>query len=169
MSDLKSMSMSELIALYNEQAAAKGIAQVTEFKNLAAARSAINKLEGKTMTETTTNTGTTTEDKDKYNSTSKRGPNQGIGAFAKAALTDGKTTAEVLAMVKETFPDAKTTMGCIAYYKAALKNPNLGKKAKVAKTAEELRAEAQALLAAADTAEALAAAAAQPQPEPAPV
>ena len=168
MSDLKSMSMSELIALYNEQAAAKGVAQVTEFKNLAAARSAINKLEGKTMTETT-DAGTPAESKDKYNSTSKRGPNQGIGAFAKAALTEGKTTAEVLAMVKETFPDAKTTMGCIAYYKAALKNPNLGKKAKVAKTAEELRAEAQALLAAADTAEALAAAAAQPQPEPAPV
>ena len=168
MSDLKSMSMSELIALYNEQAAAKGIAQVTEFKNLAAARSAINKLEGKTMNKDTT----PTEGKDKYNSTSKRGPNQGIGAFAKAALIDGKTTAEVLAMVKETFPDAKTTMACIAYYKAALKNPNLGKKAKVAKvakTAEELRAEAQALLAAADTAEALAAAAAQPQPEPAPV
>ena len=162
MSDLKSMSMSELIALYNEQAAAKGIAQVTEFKNLAAARSAINKLEGKAMTENST----PTEGKDKYNSTSKRGPNQGIGAFAKTALNEGKTTAEVLAMVKETFPDAKTTMGCIAYYKAALKNPNLGKKAKVAKTAEELRAEAQALLAAADTAEALAAAAAQPEPAP---
>ena len=62
MSDLKSMSMSELIALYNEQAAAKGIAQVTEFKNLAAARSAINKLEGKTMTETT-ETGAPTEGK----------------------------------------------------------------------------------------------------------
>ena len=59
MSDLKKLSMSELIARYNAIAATRGIAAVTEFKNLAAARAAVTSLEeGKTMSNTTAETST---------------------------------------------------------------------------------------------------------------
>ena len=156
MSDLKKMSMSELIARYNAVAATKGVEPVTEFKNLAAARTAVQSLEeGKTMTETTTvatEAGAAPADAQKYNSSGKRGPNQGVGEFAKGLIKDGKPNADVLAAVKEKFPGAKTTMGCIAYYRAAVKNPNMGKKA--GKSAEQLRADAAAILAKAEAVEA---------------
>jgi hypothetical protein len=89
----------------------------------------------------------------KYDSSSKRGPNQGVGEFSKNLIKEGKTNAEVLEAVKAQFPAAKTTTGCIAYYRAAIKNPMLGKRAKVQKTPEELRAAAQALLDAATATE----------------
>lgn len=161
MSDLKKMSMSELIARYNAVAATKGVEAVTEFKNLAAARSAVQSLEeGKTVNTENPTEGSTTgatasaADSQKYNSTGKRGPNQGVGEFAKGLIKEGKLNPEVLAAVKEKFPGAKTTMGCIAYYRAAVKNPLMGKKG--GKTPEQLRAEAQALIAKAEAAEALA-------------
>lgn len=155
MSELKKMSMSELIARYNAVAASKGIAPVTEFKNLAAARTAVQHLEeGKIMTETVTTTEgqeATVTDNSKYSSTGKRGPNQGVGEFAKNLIREGKTNAEVLAAVKERFEGAKTTMGCIAYYRAAVKNPNMGKKG--GKSAEQLRAEAAEAIAKAEALE----------------
>lgn len=159
MSDLKKMSMSELIARYNAVAATKGVEPVTEFKNLAAARTAVQSLEeGKTMTEATTQTAEgaapVAGDAQKYNSSGKRGPNQGVGEFAKGLIKEGKPNADVLAAVKEKFPGAKTTMGCIAYYRAAVKNPNMGKK--TGKSAEQLRADAQAILAKAEALEAAA-------------
>ena len=159
MSELKKLSMSELIARYNAIAASRGIASVTEFKNLAAARAAVTQLEeGKTMTETATSVeaGDTPADAQKYNSSGKRGPNQGVGEFAKNMIRAGSPNAEVLAAVKEKFPGAKTTMGCIAYYRAAVKNPNMGKKS--GKTPEQLRADAEAILAKAAALEATAAA-----------
>ena len=156
MSELKKMSMSELIARYNAVAASKGIAPVTEFKNLAAARTAVQHLEeGKIMTEATITDNqpgaVATTDNAKYNSTGKRGPNQGVGEFAKNMIRDGKTNAEVLAAVKEKFEGARTTMGCIAYYRAAVKNPNMGKKG--GKSAEQLRAEAAEAIAKAEALE----------------
>ena len=155
MSDLKKMSMSELIARYNAVAASKGIAPVTEFKNLAAARTAVQHLEeGKIMPETTATTEgqeVAATDNSKYSSTGKRGPNQGVGEFAKNLIREGKTNAEVLAAVKERFEGAKTTMGCIAYYRAAVKNPNMGKKG--GKSAEQLRAEAAEAIAKAEALE----------------
>ena len=157
MSDLKKLSMSELIARYNAIAATRGIAAVTEFKNLAAARAAVTQLEeGKTMTEAATPTegAVATGDKAKYNSTGKRGPNQGVGEFAKGLIVEGKTNAEVLEAVKAKFEGAKTTLGCIAYYRAAVKNPLMGKRA--GKSAEQLRADAQAILAKAEAIEAAA-------------
>jgi len=157
MSDLKKLSMRELIARYNAIAVTKSVPEVTEFKNLAAARTAVQNLEeGKTVTETTvTPTESSSSDAQKYNSSGKRGPNQGVGEFAKNMIREGSANADVLAAVKEKFPGAKTTMGCIAYYRAAVKNPNMGKKA--GKTPEQLRAEAQELLAKAEAAEKLAA------------
>lgn len=156
MSDLKKMSMSELIARYNAVAATKGVATVTEFKNLAAARTAVEELEsGKTMTTEQApaegQQAATTGDAQKYNSTGKRGPNQGVGEFAKGLIKEGKPNAEVLTAVKEKFPGAKTTMGCIAYYRAAVKNPNMGKR--TGKSAEQLRADAAAAIAKAEALE----------------
>ena len=158
MTDGKKLSMSELIAKYNELATAKGLASVTEFKNLAAARAAVQTLENK-MTETANpvDAGVTASDSSKYASTGKRGPTQGVGAFAKGLIVEGKTNPEILAAVKEKFPDAKTTTGCIAYYRTALKNPGMvkaGKKVDV----DALRAKAAKLLADAEAAEVAAAA-----------
>jgi hypothetical protein len=153
--DVKAMNMSELIALHNELATAKNKPVVNSFKSLAAARSAVTNLEKETtMTETTTTevpngaapvdaSGgpvTTSEDRSKYNSSGMRGPNQGVGAYAKELIVAGKTNAEALAAVKEKFPNAKTTVGCIAFYRTALS------KGPVGKSPEQLRAEAQALL-----------------------
>jgi hypothetical protein len=155
MSNLKGKSMSELIHMYNELATKLGGPNVTEFKNLAAARAAVETLENKMSnpqaeSTTTTEAGVTTHEAavkvagdQKYNSSGKRGPNQGVGAFAKEQIVAGKTNAEVLAMVKEKFPDAKTSTSCIAYYRTALKKGPAGK---VAPTPEELRAKAKALL-----------------------
>jgi len=158
MSELKKLSMSELIARYNAIASSRGIANVTEFKNLAAARAAVTQLEeGKTMTETVTTTegsAAPATDAKKYSSAGKRGPNQGVGEFAKNMIRDGSDNKTVLDAVKEKFPGAKTTMGCIAYYRAAVKNPNMGKKG--GKSADALRADAAAILAKAEAIEAAA-------------
>jgi hypothetical protein len=169
--DFKGMSMSELIAQHNILAAAKGVASQNEFKNLAAARAAITKLEGTNMTEETQVQESSTEtvsDPSKYSTVGKRGPNQGIGEFAKQLLVDGMATSDVLLRVREQFPTAKTSASCIAYYKAALKNPNLGKR-KASVDPEALRAKAAQLLADADAAEQAAAqqAAAEPADTPA--
>lgn len=83
-------------------------------------------------------------DNSKYNSSGKRGPNQGVGAFAKALIAKGQDNATVLAAVKEQFPDAKTTTGCIAFYRNALA------KGPVAKNSAVLREKAAALIAEAD-------------------
>jgi len=176
LSDLKAMGMTELIALHNSLATAHGVATVTSFKSLGAARTAITNLQSKATpmtTETETETPVAADgpeaapfdgatpvaaapvaaapapaaDADKYNSTGKRGPNQGVGAFAKEQILAGKNNADALKAVLAKFPDAKTTTGCIAFYRTALsKNPVID--------AAKLRADAAALLAKADAAEA---------------
>jgi hypothetical protein len=168
MSDLKKLGMTELIALHNDLAEKLGVSTETSFKSLGAARAAISTLESK-MNQATHNdpvdgmtdipaadaAPVSAEDRSKYNSSGKRGPNQGVGAFAKDQIAAGKTNAEVLAMVKSQFPDAKTTTGCIAFYRTAMAKGPQGK------SPETLRAEAQALLAKADAVEAAKAAAAK--------
>jgi len=168
MDDLKKMSMSELIARYNAVAATKNVASVEEFKNLATARAAVQQLEeGPVMnTETITSADVGTLEPSvlapegsaapaqKYNSSGKRGPNQGVGEYAKAQIIAGKDNKTILEEVLQKFPGAKTTGSCIAYYRAAVKNPNMGKKS--GKTAEQLRADAAAILAKAETLEAAA-------------
>ena len=117
MSDLKKMTMSELIAKHNEL---NPSAPVTEFKNLAAARAAVAALENPSEASTETAVPAT-GDTQKYNSSGKRGPTQGVGSFAKEQIALGKTNAEVLEAVKTQFPTAKTTTSCIAYYRTAMK------------------------------------------------
>jgi len=125
--------MSEILVAYNTLAAAQGKDEVSSFKNLAAARAALKSLEGTTMTDSTETESTEatevetsgapgldtpTPKGERYNSTGKRGPAQGIGKFAKDLIAMGKTNAEVLADVLAEFPTAKTTTNCIAFYRA---------------------------------------------------
>jgi hypothetical protein len=167
--DFKGLTMSQLIEAYNKLADEKGVAHETEFKNLAAARAAITSLESK-MTDGTTavmadpeaatgaaegTEGAVSTTDSKYSTVGKRGPTQGVGEFAKQLLAGGMATGDVLTKVREQFPTAKTSASCIAYYKAALKNPNLGKrKGGVASDPTALRAKAAELMAAAQAAEA---------------
>ena len=160
------LSMSELIVKHNELADALGVSQETSFKNLAAARNAVANLESKmnqaTNTEDTPFDGGTevvegaaapTGDKAaKYNSAGKRGPTQGVGAYAKELILEGMDNATVLAAVQDKFPSAKTSKGCIAFYRTALS------KGPAVKTVDPaaLRAKAQALLDQATAAEAAA-------------
>ena len=162
MSDLKKLSMTELIALHNELAEKLGVATETSFKGLSNARTAVANLEEK-MNQAT-NPATTTDatpeatseaapaqdagDRSKYSSSGKRGPNQRVGSFAKEHIALGKPNAEVLALVKAKFPDARTTTGCIAFYRTAMAKGPQGK------SPETLRNEANALLAKAAAVEA---------------
>jgi hypothetical protein len=169
MSNLKGLSMSELIHRHNELANQLGGPNVTEFKNLAAARAAVETLEKKLENPMNDTTNTTTEagnaigaeagDKSKYASTDKRGPNQGVGAFAKDLIATGLDNKAVLEAVKTKFPAAKTTVACIAYYRSAVKNGGTVKRKGA--SPEELRAKAQALLDQAAAAEAAATAKAE--------
>jgi hypothetical protein len=183
MLDVKSMNMSELIAQHNVFAAQLGVAEEQSFKSLNAARTAVLNLEKKVNDATNTPTETeapfeggtvvtenttapTPADREKYNSSGKRGPNQGVGAYAKEQIAAGKSNAEALAAVLAKFPEAKTTTSCIAYYRTAMK------KGPAKPDAAALRVKAQELLAAAEAAEKAAAeeaAKAPVEPEPATV
>ena len=79
------------------------------------------------------------DDAQKYNSSGKRGPTQGVGEYAKSLLKTGMSSKDVLTKVLERFPTAKTSMGCIAYYKNALNKKDEGV------TVEALRAKALSL------------------------
>ena len=175
MSELRKLSMSELIAKHNELANELGIDQATEFKNLAAARDAVAKLQaklaGSIMGEGTVPTGEVVEKAvkaktpgdQKYNSSGQRGPNQGVGAFAKELITAGGDNKTVLEAVLQRFPEAKTTTACIAYYRTKLKA------GPVVADPAALRAKAEALMAEAAAAEAAAAQPADVVVEAAPV
>jgi hypothetical protein len=134
-------TMSEIIAAYNNLALQNGVDQVDSFKNLQAARAALKSLESKPMNDFDETPSTSAADSleapsnggPKYNSSGKRGPTQGIGAFCKGLITEGKTNVEILIAVAENFPTAKTTANCVAYYRA--------KMALAAKKADELVAE----------------------------
>ena len=170
--DLKKMSMSELIAKHNELAATLNVSPESSFKSLAAARSAVESLvnrQEKAMTQETTTTDAPFDgavpagsaavasvvhtlgdtDRSKYNSSGKRGPNQGVGAFAKEQIQAGKSNAEALAAVLAKFPGAKTTTGCIAFYRTALTKAGAAQ----GPSPEALRKQAEELLAKAAAAE----------------
>ena len=48
-------------------------------------------------------------------------PKVGVGTVAKDAIRDGKTNDEVLEIVKKKFPDAKTTLASVAWYRNDLR------------------------------------------------
>jgi hypothetical protein len=104
------------------------------------------------------------------NSVNRRGPTQGVGAYCKELILQGKSNAEILAAVAVKFHGtAKTSASCVAFYRNALKGgaasrPRTGKvditametrvaeltkrveEAKAAQAAKELAAKQQAEL-----------------------
>ena len=166
------MSMSETVAKHNELAALLGVEPVTNFKSLNAARAALETLENRMNTQVdtpevtpeteanplgdgATEAAPATSADPKYNSSGKRGPTQGVGAFCKGLIVEGKTNAEILAAVATTYPTAKTTANCVAYYRAKL--AKAGKEtpadpAAALAAAKEMLAKAQAAEAAAQAA-----------------
>jgi hypothetical protein len=98
---LKKMDMDALVAQYNSMVPAEEAKTEAQLGSEIKARNAIKKLLG-------------------VNFKFERSPKSGIGNFAKDLLLEGHTNAAVLAAVKEQFPEAKTTMGCIGYYRAKL-------------------------------------------------
>lgn len=122
-------TMSEIIAEYNALAVEQGKDEVSSFKNLAAARAALASLQDGNATDEATeeldpNREIIPESSNsgpKYNTAGKRGPTQGIGAFCKEQILEGKTNDEILEAVAVQFPTAKTTRNCVAYYRAKLK------------------------------------------------
>ena len=172
MTDLSGKSMSELIALHNELASKLRVNPVTEFKNLKAARTAVTELENKmnqaVETTETTDAGAAAvegvtkhimkdDGSQKYNSSGKRGPNQGVGSLAKSLIVAGLSNADVLTKVIAKFPNAKTSKGCIAFYRTALSKA--GKE--TGPTPEQLRKQAEELIAKAASVEAAQKAAAE--------
>jgi len=165
---MSKQTMSEIIAAYNSLAAEQGKEEVASFKNLAAARAALKTLESHMSNDTpevieveatdvveaveseATETGkggpkynSAGKRGPKYNSAGKRGPTQGVGAFCKEQILDGKTNAEILEMVAAQFPSAKTTGNCVAYYRAKLKAGAPVVAEAEAEAAEEAAAEAE--------------------------
>lgn len=63
----------------------------------------------------------------------------GVGEIAKGLIRDGKTNEEVLAAIREQFPEAKTSMASINWYRNKLRSD--GEKVP---TARELKGDAKA-------------------------
>lgn len=115
LAELKEKSMEELVSMHNELAKAAGVKEVTEFKSLEKARLAVVKLAN------TPTKGAKTKEAAAATGKGVAGrPRSGVGAFAKEVILKGGTNAEVLAKVKEKFPNNATTVSCIAYYRNAL-------------------------------------------------
>ena len=68
----------------------------------------------------------------------KKAPKRGVGTAAVEAITAGKTNEETLAAVRKEFPDAKTTLASINWYRNKLRSE--GKKVP---TARELKKKAE--------------------------
>ena len=109
---LEELTMEELVEHHNELATGLNKPTVESFKSLKAARTAIEKL-NKPVAQKEPKTPVDTE-------TLGRGPVQGVGAYAKQLLCEGLSNKETLEKTLEQFPNAKTTVACIAYYRNKL-------------------------------------------------
>lgn len=109
---LNEMTMEELVEHHNEVATGLGKPTVESFKSLKAARAAVEKLTKPVKQKEPK----TPVDPEKLG----RGPVQGVGAYAKQLLLEGLSNKDALAKTLEQFPNAKTTVACIAYYRNKL-------------------------------------------------
>ena len=120
------MSMSELVSAIAVQAERTGLEAKAEFKSKTAAKHYLDELTAKPDAGAPFEGGTEAReiipagDNSKYATVGKRGPNQGVGAFAKDLIRAGMSNADVLASVTAQFPTAKTSKACIAYYRAKI-------------------------------------------------
>jgi hypothetical protein len=153
--NLQEMEFTDLLDIYTTRCEELGKEPDDAHKTKEALIEAINKLSGDTNEGTdgaSDSSSEATDKQQKYNSSGKRGPNQGIGAFAKEQIVQGKSNTEVLDMIAKQFPTARTSMSCIAYYRNALKK-GPAVKGGVSGDPTALRAKAAELLAKADEVE----------------
>ena len=135
--ELKEKTMEELVTMFNELAKAQGKKEVDKFKSLEVGRLAIVKLSNKPVAKAKTK-----EAKAATGGGTSGRPRSGVGVFAKDVILKGGTNAEVLDKVKAKFPDNKTTVSCIAYYRNALVKAGMlegGRKKKDAKPAKPVK------------------------------
>lgn len=64
----------------------------------------------------------------------KKEPRKGVGSVAREAILAGKSNEEALAAVQKAFPDRKTSMASINWYRQQLRKEN-----KRVKSARELK------------------------------
>ena len=74
----------------------------------------------------------------KYDTSGRRGPNLGTGAYARQHILEGADNKTIRTEIKERFPEARTTMASIAFYRNQVKQ-------KALVSPEALRAEAARL------------------------
>jgi hypothetical protein len=104
MTDLSTLSLSQLAALYNEHA------EKPVKKFACSKEAAIAKVQAVLP-------------KDPTPPKKKPGPKQGIGAMVCELILEKKLSPkDILAKVLETYPSAKTTMKCIYWYFSHLKS-----------------------------------------------
>ena len=160
MKNLAEMSLEELVSRYNSLCVAAGKKPRKSFDSKKAALEAIERLDGEITpptpaqvkaaeTSTQRRSITMTEENKEVKPRGK-----GIGARAMELLIEGKSTQEVIDIVKSEIPDANPTPATIAWYKNKLrqegklakpvKAPKPDKKAKEVKQEAEVEADADA-------------------------
>jgi hypothetical protein len=148
--NLQTMEFTDLLDIYTTRCEELGKEPDDAHKTKEALIEAINALQGGEQQEGGDTSGEPSDKQQKYNSSGKRGPNQGIGAFAKEQIALGKTNQEVLSMIETQFPTARTSMSCIAYYRNAIKKGNGTGTGKASGDPAALRAKAAELIAKAE-------------------
>ena len=164
------MDESEVTAHISSLAAQLGIAPEEGFDSLTAARIYARQLEeqvsGFSQTQSEGNTmndevqgapfdggqapaadaaANEATDRSKYDTSGRRGPNLGTGAYAKQRIREGADNKTILDEIREKFPEAKTSMASIAFYRNRLKHENDDSPDELRAKADKLEAEATAL------------------------
>ena len=157
MTAIRKMNLEQATAYANEMAAKLGLPQTT-YNSVTAARMACIDLENKMTTFDNTLLPDAPADvpfdadfpdvpdpieatqtkQSKYDTSGRRGPNLGTGAYARQRILEGADNKTILTEIKERFPEARTTMASIAFYRNQVKQ-------KALVSPEALRAEAARL------------------------
>lgn len=154
--DVREMDMDQVVAYVAELSEKLGEAPVEAFDSLGAARLHAMELEARVNDDRPVEdpgTEAPKGDKSKYDTSGRRGPNLGTGAYAKQRIAEGADNKTILAEIHEKFPTAKTSMSSIAFYRNALKKGSGKSPEALRAQAGKLRAQAADLEAQADAAE----------------
>jgi hypothetical protein len=124
----KEMSVAELVVAYNDLAKTMGKAPRKSFKSKAEGLKAIETLDAAVKKATPAQKvaeekkeAVAEKRKADKPKTEAKPKGQGVGAFCKDLIGKGRTNQEILTAVQDKFPGAKTSAGCIAYYRNKLK------------------------------------------------
>ena len=124
------LSLTELVVAHNDIAKVLGKPPRKSFKSKTEALSALEKLDELAKTQTSAQEAATEKKEAAAEKRKAARPKaegepkqrgQGIGSFCKELISQGRTNAEILAAVQDKFPDAKTSAGCVAYYRNKMK------------------------------------------------